>query len=68
MTKARARERAKANAFKKLKKKLATAASEPDQASGAAKFDAGTNSIKSPRANPNANNFAGASRGSARSK
>jgi len=68
MTKARARERAKANAMKKLKKRLAAAAAEPDQDVHPGKFDAGTNSIKSPSQNVNANNFAGSKRGAARSK
>lgn len=68
MSKTRARERAKDNAFKKLKKKLAAKAAGPDEETNSGKFDANSNSIKSPRANPNANNFAGATRGSARSK
>ena len=71
MTKARARERAKANAMKKLKKRLAAAAAaaaEPDQDVHPGKFDAGTNSIKSPSQNVNANTFAGSKRGAARSK
>lgn len=67
MSKERARERAKGNALKKLKKRLAAAAA-PEAETQTGKFDAGTNSIKSPSQNVNANNFAGAKRGSSRSK
>lgn len=66
MTKARARERAKANAKKNAKKRLANA-EQPGNNIRPGQFDPGTHTIKSPRSNVNANNFAGAKRGSARS-
>ncbi len=67
MTKAKARERAKANAAKKVRKRQATA-DRPDQQFPPGKFDPGTSSIKGPRVNANAKNFGGARRGAARSK
>ncbi len=60
MTKARARQRAKANAAKKIKKREAN----PDRTEKTiphGQFDPGSGSIKGPRGNPAAN-FGGASR------
>lgn len=67
MSKARASLRAKANALKKIKKRAANAA-KPEQPARPGHFDPGTQNIKSPHTNANANAFAGAKRGSARSK
>lgn len=64
MTKARARERAKA---RKGKKRIAPSAS-PDQQPQAEKFAPGSNSVQGPKMDANTKNFAAASRGSARSK
>lgn len=67
MTKAKARERAKAKAGKKAKKRAAGAdRSGPEIPPG--RFDLGTGSIKSPRANANTKNVGGARRGAARSR
>jgi hypothetical protein len=66
MTKAKARERAKANAAKK-KKRRATKPEQPDQIPPG-QFDPGSGSIKSPRFNANAPRFSAGKRGSARSR
>jgi|GEM_PF-7032176 len=68
MTKARASQRAKSNALKLAKKRAAAAAAAEDQTSNTGRFSAETLAQKSPHGNVNANNFAGAKRGSARSK
>lgn len=67
MTKAKARLRAKAKAAKKAKKREANA-DQPGQKFPPGRFDPGAGSIKGPRANANARNFAGAMRGTARSR
>ena len=67
MTKARARERAKARAGQKTTKRTA-AADQTDQNIPRGQFDPGTGSIKGPNANSGAQNFGGARRGAARSK
>lgn len=67
MTKARARERAKANALKKAKKRAANA-DQPSQQVRPGHFDPATHAIKGPGGNNKGNNFSGAKRGSARSK
>jgi hypothetical protein len=67
MTKAKARLRAKAKAAQKAKKREA-GANQPDQKVRPGHFDPGAHSIKAPVVNAHANNFAGAKRGSARSK
>ena len=67
MTKAKARQRAKAKAAQKIRKRDANA-DRPDQHIRPGKFDPGAGSIKSPRVNVNTKNFAVARRGAARSK
>ncbi len=67
MTKAKARQRAKAKAGKKSRKQDA-GADRPGQKIRTGQFDAGAGSIKSPRANVGAKNFAGAKRGATRSR
>ena len=67
MTKARARERAKANAARKAKKRVANA-DQPAEKIRPGQFDPRNNSISSPRANASGKNIAGAKRGSARSR
>lgn len=67
MTKARARERAKAKAGQKIRKRLANA-DQTDKNTRAGQFDPGPNSIKGPAMNANIRNFAGMRRGAARSK
>ncbi len=67
MTKAKARQRAKAKAQEKVAKRAA-AADKPDQPTRPGRFDPGASSIKSPRLNVNTKNFAMSRRGSARSK
>ena len=67
MTKARARQRAKAKAAQKAKKPEANAG-HPGQKRPPGKFDPGPGSIKSPLAKSGAKNFAGAKRGAARSR
>lgn len=67
MTKARARERAKARAGQKIKKRTA-ADDQTDQNIPRGQFDPGTGSIKGPSANAGTQNFGGARRGAARSK
>lgn len=67
MTKAKARQRAKAKAGQKAKKREA-GANQPGQKIRAGQFDPGPSSIKSPRVNANARNFARTQRGAARSR
>jgi hypothetical protein len=67
MTKAKARQRAKAKAGQKAVKRDANA-ERPGQQIPSGKFDPGASSIKSPGMNANTKNFAGARRGAARSK
>ena len=67
MTKARARQRAKAKAGQKAKKREANAG-QPGQKIRPGQFDPGPGSIKSPHVNANIKNFAGARRGAARSR
>jgi hypothetical protein len=67
MTKARARERAKAKAGQKVRKRLANA-DRTDQNIRPGQFDPGTNSIKGPAMNASTRNFGAARRGAARSK
>lgn len=67
MTKARARERAKARAGKKTKKHDANA-DHLGQNIRPGQFDPGDSSIKGPGMSANAKNFGGARRGAARSK
>ncbi len=65
MTKAKARQRAKAKAAQKVRKREATA-NQPGQKIKPGQFDPGPGSIKGPRANTR--NFAVARRGAARSR
>ena len=67
MTKARARQRAKAKAAQKARKQDA-AADRPGRDIHPGRFDPGAGSIKGPRANAGARTFAGAKRGAARSR
>lgn len=67
MTKAKARERAKAKAGQKVKKREAGAA-QPDQNTRQGKFDPAANSKKASGGNPNNNIQSGARRGAARSR
>ncbi len=67
MTKAKARQRAKAKAAQKIRKRDANA-DRPDQQIRRGRFDPGAGSIISPRMNVNTKNFAMARRGAARSK
>ena len=67
MSKARARERAKAKAGQKAKKR-ATAADQADQNIQQGKFDIGGGSIKAPGGNARSKNFGGARRQAARSR
>ena len=67
MTKARARQRAKAKAGQKARKREANA-DRPGQKIQPGQFDQGPSSIKSPRVNANARNFARTKRGAARSR
>ena len=64
MTKARARQRAKANAAKKLKKRQANT-DRTEKTISHGQFDPGSGSIKGPRGNATAN-FGAARRGAAR--
>lgn len=66
MTKAKARERAKANVLKKAKKKAANA-DQPDQPAKSGNFYAGAQSSKGAGGNNQGPTFAPAKRGSARS-
>lgn len=67
MTKAKARQRAKANAAQKAKKREANA-DQPGQKIRTGQFDPEASSIKGPGANANARSHAGARRGAARSR
>ncbi len=67
MTKAKARQRAKAKSAQKIKKRETTAA-QPDQNIPRGQFDPGPNTIKSPRGGPNTRSFGAARRGAARSR
>jgi len=67
MTKARARERAKANAARKSKKREANPDGHDDKIRPG-QFDPGAGSIKSPAMNAGNKTFAGARRGAARSR
>jgi hypothetical protein len=67
MTKAKARQRAKAKAGQKARKREA-AADHPGQKIRPGQFDPGAGSQKSPRMNANTKNFGGAKRGAARSR
>lgn len=67
MTKARARERAKAKAGQKIKKRAAAAA-QPAQNLRPGQFDPGANLKKASGANLNTKIQAGARRGAARSR
>ncbi|MDA0653107.1 MAG: hypothetical protein O3C49_07500 [Proteobacteria bacterium] len=66
MTKARARERAKAKAGQKVKKREA-GADRTDKAIRPGQFDPGSSSIKKPSSTANTKVFGGARRGGARS-
>ncbi len=67
MTKARARQRAKAKAGQKARKREANA-DRPGQNIQPGRFDPGASSIKVPRVNANTRKFSGAKRGAARSR
>lgn len=67
MTKAKARERAKAKAGQKAKKREA-GTDQPAQKIKPGQFDPGPGSITSPGANAKAKIFSGARRGGARSR
>lgn len=67
MTKARARQRAKAKSAQRAKKQDAEV-DLPGKKIRPGQFDPGASSIKGPRVNPNAKNFGGAKRGAARSR
>jgi hypothetical protein len=66
MTKAKARERAKAKAGQKIAKRKANA-EQPEKNAIPGRFDAGSHSIKGPGTNANIKNFGAAKRGSGRS-
>ena len=66
MTKARARERAKAKVAQKSKKRE-NDADQPGKKFPSGQFDPGLGSIKSPRMNAETKNFSRVKRGSARS-
>jgi len=67
MTKARARERAKAKAAQKNAKRKANAG-QPATTVRPGQFDPGSSSIKGPAPNANTRNVPGMKRGSARSR
>jgi len=67
MTKAKARQRAKAKAARKAEKQDADTA-RPGPKIRPGQFDPGAGSIKGPSANAGAKNFGGARRGAARSR
>lgn len=67
MTKAKARQRAKAKAAQKIKKRLENAG-KPEQNFKPGYFDPGSHSIKGPSASANTKNSGAARRGSARSR
>ena len=66
MTKARARERAKAKASEKIAKRKA-GAEQPDKNDHPGRFDAGSHSIKGPGSTASVRNFGAAKRGAGRS-
>jgi len=69
MTKAKARQRAKAKAAQKTEKREANAnATQSGPAIRPGQFDPGSGSIKGPGASAKSRQFAGARRGTARSK
>ncbi len=68
MTKAKARERAKAKAAQKPRKREANTDRPGQKKIRPGQFDPGAGSIKSPRVNVNAKNFARTQRGAARSR
>ena len=67
MTKARARQRAKAKAGQKAKKREINAG-QPGQKIPRGQFDPGSNSIAKPQVSTNTKNFAETKRGAARSR
>lgn len=67
MTKARARQRAKAKAGQKAKKRQANA-DKPGENIRSGQFDPGPGSIKGPSNNATTKSFAGARRGASRSR
>ena len=67
MTKAKARERAKAKAGQKARKRAANA-DQLGHTIQPGRYDPGANSIKGPRTNANTRNAGGARRGAARSR
>ena len=67
MTKAKARQRAKARAAQKIKKRE-TKADPPGPKVKAGQFDPGASSIKGMDVNANIKNFGGSKRGAARSR
>ena len=67
MTKAKARQRAKAKAGQRAEKRQANA-SRPGEKTRSGQFDPGPNSIKSPTARNNTKTFAEARKGAARSR
>ena len=67
MTKAKARERAKARAGQKAKKREANP-EQPGPIVRQGQFDPQSSAIKGPVTNPNTKNFAGAKSGAARSR
>ena len=67
MTKAKARERAKANAAKKIQQKK-VGVEHPGQDPRAGHFNPGSQSFKGPGMNTNTRSFSGAKRGAARAK
>lgn len=66
MSKARARERAKANALKKAKRRAANK-DKPEQNIPPGQFDAGDTSVKGPGVTANVTNLGAAKRGASRS-
>ncbi len=67
MTKAKARQRAKAKAAQNARKRVANA-DRPGQKIWPGQFEPGASSIKGPGVNANTKNFAGAKRGATRSR
>ena len=67
MTKAKARQRAKAKAAQKIRKREANA-DRPGQKIQPGRFDPGSNSIKGPGKDVNTKTFASVKRGAARSR
>jgi hypothetical protein len=67
MTKAKARQRAKAKAGQKAQKRKANA-DQADQKLRPGQFDPGPGTIKGPGGNPSSKNLAGSKRGAARSR